>query len=367
MKRILMIAGTALLVSGCGGGSSVNRSFETAPAADGSGVADYPVKIGEPYELGGVTYTPSDAFNYDETGYASWYGQELAGRNTANGELFNAEGISGAHRTLPLPSYAEVTALDTGKTILVRLNDRGPSMPDRLIDLSQGAARQLGILDKGAVAVRVRRVNPPESERVLLRQGQPVAMRMETPESLLVPLRRRLEGKAKPAGLAKAAPAAPVLGADAGAKPQKPKPMVAAKAAKPSPTVKPAADATTSGRFIVEGEGTRPPMAQNSKGDNRATLNPAPAPGAPKPAPQAAPKPAATGEAYFVQVAAFGSRARADELAKRIGAVTTASGDGKVFRVRYGPYANADAAQQGLTLAKRNGYQGVRIQKDTDR
>lgn len=374
MKRILMIAGTALLVSGCGGGSSVNRSFETAPAADGSGVADYPVKIGEPYELGGVTYTPSDAFNYDETGYASWYGQELAGRNTANGELFNAEGISGAHRTLPLPSYAEVTALDTGKTILVRLNDRGPSMPDRLIDLSQGAARQLGILDKGAVAVRVRRVNPPESERALLRQGQPVAMRMETPESLLVPLRRRLDGKAKPAGLAKATAPMPAPASDAGvkpkpekAKPEKARPVVAAKPVTPVPAAKPAVNATSSGRFIVEGEGTRPAMAQNSTGDNRATMNPAPAPATPKPEPKPAAKPAAADGNYFVQVAAFGSRARADELAKRIGAVTTASANGKVFRVRYGPYANADAAQQGLTLAKRNGYQGVRIQKDTDR
>lgn len=359
MKSIWMVATAALLVAGCGGGSSVSRSFETAPVADAGGVTDYPVKIGEPYELGGVTYTPSDAFNYDETGYASWYGEELAGRNTANGEVFNANAISGAHRTLPLPSYAEVTALDTGKTILVRLNDRGPSTPNRLIDLSYGAAKQLGVVDKGAFPVRVRRVNPPEAERAVLRQGQPVAMRMETPESLLVPLRRKLDGKPKPVAAQAKAPTA----ADK-AKPEleKPKPVAVAKSPKPTKPAaapRPAAQSDPAGKFIVEGEGAKPTMVDSSSGDQRAT--PTPTPTSP------APKQATAGGAYFVQVAAFGSRARADELARRIGASTVVSADGKLFRVRYGPYANADAAQQGLTLARRNGYQGGRILRDTDR
>lgn len=365
-------AGTlALMLSGCGGGGNVSRSLDTAPPKVAGSVADYPVKLGEPYELGGITYIPVDVFNYDEAGYASWYGQELNGRNTANGEMFNPDGITGAHRTLPLPSYVEVTALDTGKTILVRLNDRGPATPDRLIDLSYGAARQLGILEKGAVPVRVRRVNPPEAERAMLRTGQPVAMRMDTPESLLVPLRRRLEGMKRPANaaaaVAAATPAAPV--APPPATPAKPadlgkaKPSKQAATAKPSP--KPAASASAAApqrgdRFIVEGQGQRPRMAENSTGDNRATLDPAP-----KAQPSAAP--AASGASYFVQVAAFSSKPRADELAKRIGASTIASSDGKVFRVRYGPYANADAAQQGVTLAKRNGYQGARIQQDSGR
>lgn len=357
MKSIWVLMGTALLLTGCGGGSGVSRSFETAPVADAGGVTDYPVKIGEPYELGGVTYTPSDAFNYDETGYASWYGEELAGRNTANGEVFNANAISGAHRTLPLPSYAEVTALDTGKTILVRLNDRGPSTPNRLIDLSYGAAKQLGVIEKGAFPVRVRRVNPPEAERAVLRQGQPVAMRMETPESLLVPLRRKLDGKPKPVA---AQAKAPTITDKAKPELEKPKPVAVAKSPKPTKPAaapRPAAQSDPAGRFIVEGEGAKPATVASANGDQRAT----PAP------PSPTPKQATAGGAYFVQVAAFGSRARADELARRIGASTVASGDGKLFRVRYGPYANADAAQQGLTLARRNGYQGARILRDTDR
>lgn len=356
----LMIAGVGALLalSGCGGGGGVSRSLETAPPAMAGSVSDYPAKLGEPYVLEGITYTPTDVFNYDETGYASWYGKELNGRNTANGEVFSPDAISGAHRTLPLPSYVEVTALATGKTILVRLNDRGPSSASRLIDLSYGAARQLGVLEKGTFAVRVRRVNPPETERALLRQGQPVAMRMDTPESLLVPLRRKLDGQPKPAVAAAAERTAPV----ASARPNPPKveksrPAVAAAPAKPAPVARaPGAD-----RFIVEGQAGRPTMAENSTGDNRASLDPAP------PARPQQPRQPAAATAYFVQVAAFSSRTRAEELAGRIGANAQPSGDGKVFRVRYGPYADAQSAQQGLTLAKRNGYQGARIQQDSGR
>jgi rare lipoprotein A len=362
--------GMALLLSGCGGGSNVSRSLETAPATLAGSVSDYPAKLGEPYVLDGITYTPVDVFNYDEAGYASWYGEELNGRNTANGELFIPEGISGAHRTLPLPSYVEVTSLDTGKTILVRLNDRGPAASNRLIDLSQGAARQLGVLGKGAFAVRVRRVNPPEAERAMLRAGKPVALRMDTPESLLVPLRRKLDGLPRPANAAAipAASTAPAAVAAAAPEPvSKPgKPTEKAKppkqaAAKPAPA-KAAPAGQGNDRFIVEGEGARPRAAETSSAPNRATLD---LPRSDKPPVAAATSGASS--AYFVQVAAFSSRARADELAKRIGAITQVSRDGKLFRVRYGPYADAKAAEQGLTLAKRNGYQGSRIQQDSGR
>lgn len=370
MKHIWIASlGAALALSGCGGGGSISRSLETAPPTLAGSVSDYPTKLGEPYVLEGVTYTPRDVFNYDETGYASWYGKELSGKKTANGEVFNPDGISGAHRTLPLPSYVEVTSLDTGKTILVRLNDRGPSSPSKLIDLSYGAAKQLGVLEKGSFAVRVRRVNPPEAERAVLRTGQPVAMRMDTPESLLVPLRRRLDGQAKPVDVA-AKPAAPAMSppADKIAKAEKPQPKPkAAPNPKPDPAAKPvvaaAPTAPGSDRFIVEGEGARPVMAENSTGDNRATLE---TPRAPVTPPKAsAVQPAGSG--YFVQVAAFSSKARAEELARRIGANAQSSGNGKVFRVRYGPYADAQAAQQGLTLAKQNGYRGARIQQDSGR
>ena len=100
----------------------------------------------------------SAAPRYEATGTASWYGDELRGRKTANGEAFNPDGLTAAHRTLPMQSYVEVTALDTGRTVIVRINDRGPYHGNRLIDLSHGAARRLGLVGNGARLVRVRRV-----------------------------------------------------------------------------------------------------------------------------------------------------------------------------------------------------------------
>ena len=113
-------------------------------ACGGRAVTDVPVKIGRPYTVRGVTYVPAPAPGYDALGYAGWYGGE-SGNVTARGERFRAKAISGAHTTLPLPSYVEVTALDTGRTILLRVNDRGPFVRGRIIDLSRGAAELLGI------------------------------------------------------------------------------------------------------------------------------------------------------------------------------------------------------------------------------
>jgi rare lipoprotein A len=111
---------------------------------------------------------------YEEVGHASWYGDELRGRKTANGETFNPDGITAAHRTLPMSSYVEVMSLDTGKTILVRINDRGPYHGNRLIDLSLGAARQLGMVGHGSRKVRIRQVDPSEGDKLALRRGQAV-------------------------------------------------------------------------------------------------------------------------------------------------------------------------------------------------
>ena len=137
-------------------------------------VADTPVRIGKPYAVRGTTYVPAAAPAYDAVGYASWYGSE-SGNRTANGEKFRPGWITAAHTTLPLPTYVEVTALDTGRRIIVRVNDRGPFAAGRIIDLSRGAAEELGIKAQGHAMVRVRRVEPPEKDRKRLREGKPAA------------------------------------------------------------------------------------------------------------------------------------------------------------------------------------------------
>ncbi|MCP3736044.1 septal ring lytic transglycosylase RlpA family protein [Sphingomonas sp. RP10(2022)] len=156
----------------------------------GRAVSDFPVKIGRPYSVRGVTYTPAPAPGYDALGFAGWYGGE-SGNRTANGEAFRAKAISGAHTTLPLPSYVEVTSLETGRTILVRVNDRGPFVAGRIVDLSRGAADLLGIRAVGQAAVRVRRVDPPERDRVALRRGRPAAPRPDASAADLAAMRYR--------------------------------------------------------------------------------------------------------------------------------------------------------------------------------
>ena len=122
----------------------------------GTVVADPRYKIGDPYNVGGVWYYPKRDLTYDETGIGSWYGDEFAGRLTANGEIFDPEKITAAHKTLPMPSVVRVTNLDNGKSLVVRVNDRGPFVAGRIIDLSRESARLLGFKDQGIAKVRVK-------------------------------------------------------------------------------------------------------------------------------------------------------------------------------------------------------------------
>ncbi len=109
-----------------------------------------------PYTLHGISYKPRQtAKGYSEIGKASWYGAKFHGYKTANGEIYDMYAMSAAHKTLPLPSYARVTNLDTGHSVIVRVNDRGPFHDDRLIDLSWAAAKRLGYQSKGLARVIV--------------------------------------------------------------------------------------------------------------------------------------------------------------------------------------------------------------------
>lgn len=119
-------------------------------------------KVGAPYQVSGIWYVPHEDPNYNATGTASWYGNDFHMKPTANGETFDMNMVSAAHPTLPLPSIVEVTNLDNGKTLQVRVNDRGPFVGGRVIDLSHEAARQLGYDRKGLANVRVKYVGPAQ-------------------------------------------------------------------------------------------------------------------------------------------------------------------------------------------------------------
>ena len=112
-------------------------------------------KIGNPYEIAGQWYYPAVDYEYSETGIASWYGPKFHGKRTANGEIFDQNEISAAHRTLPLPSIVRVTNLENGRSLKVRVNDRGPFAHSRIIDMSRRAAQLLGFEKKGTAKVLV--------------------------------------------------------------------------------------------------------------------------------------------------------------------------------------------------------------------
>ena len=112
-------------------------------------------RVGKPYVIGGRTYEPEENPNYSAEGLASWYGDDFHGRATANGEVFDMASISAAHSTLPIPSYARVTNLTNQKSIIVRVNDRGPYHANRVIDVSVRTAKLLGFYDNGVTRVRV--------------------------------------------------------------------------------------------------------------------------------------------------------------------------------------------------------------------
>lgn len=162
LARLLAVAAGSLALANCSGTTSkvdpkwgVSASARVvepgAPVPKGGGV----YRVGKPYQVAGRTYVPEEDPHYKAEGLASWYGDAFHGRYTANGEIFDMDTITAAHPTMPLPSYARVTNLRNKKSIVVRVNDRGPYVGDRVIDLSVKTAKLLEFHGQGVARVRV--------------------------------------------------------------------------------------------------------------------------------------------------------------------------------------------------------------------
>lgn len=151
-KKLSMVV--CLLALAACSGSHQHVPYDVVEYAHGT-PKEPSVKIGPPYKVMGENYYPKDDPHYNEVGLASWYGPNFHGKSTANGERYNQWALTAAHRTLPMPSIVRVTDLDTSKSVLVRVNDRGPFAKGRIIDLSRAAAEELGIMGKGVANVRV--------------------------------------------------------------------------------------------------------------------------------------------------------------------------------------------------------------------
>lgn len=156
----LALLAASLLTGACAGTELAAHALKSAGAGQGSdrgksgAGADY--KLGEPYVVDGVAYVPRDDPFYDNVGIASWYGTEFHGRRTANGDTYDMNALTAAHTTLPMPSKVRVTNLDNGRELVVTVNDRGPFVDGRIIDVSRRAAQLLGFEKQGTAKVRVR-------------------------------------------------------------------------------------------------------------------------------------------------------------------------------------------------------------------
>lgn len=158
----------ALLLSGCGG-SHTTRVIETAETRELKGWQ-------KPYEVDGRRYQPlRDHQGFQQRGIASWYGRKFHGRKTSNGEIYDMYAMTAAHKTLPLGIYARVTHLQNGRSVVVRVNDRGPFVAGRIIDLSYSAASKLGIVDAGTAQVQVQALGYQKTDHGQISYRPPVS------------------------------------------------------------------------------------------------------------------------------------------------------------------------------------------------
>lgn len=182
LGRSLFLIAALLVVSGCAETQFLIHSAKRIQ--DHSASPDGRYKVGNPYQIGGIWYYPEVNYDYDETGIASWYGPNFHGKPTANGDTFDMNELTAAHRTLPMPSVVEVTNLDNGRTLRLTVNDRGPYAKGRIIDISRRGAQLLGYEKNGVAKVRIRILEAEsravaaqiQSGKLLADEGTPITV-----------------------------------------------------------------------------------------------------------------------------------------------------------------------------------------------
>lgn len=189
LKALLVATGTVALLGGCSEVQFLTHAAKevsqtpvegpTSASLDVENGTHY--KVGNPYQINGVWYYPRIDYAYVEEGIASWYGPNFHGKPTANGATFDMNKVSAAHRTLPLPSIVRVTNLENGRSIKVKVNDRGPYSKNRIIDLSRRAAQLLGFINQGTALVRVELVEDESRQLAAYMRGETLEAPGEAP------------------------------------------------------------------------------------------------------------------------------------------------------------------------------------------
>jgi rare lipoprotein A len=299
-----------------------SRIATPEPAEPGKRAGIY--KVGNPYQINGVWYYPKEDPTYDETGIASWYGADFHGKSTANGEVFDMNDVTAAHQTLPMPSLVRVTNLENGRSIIVRVNDRGPFANGRIIDLSRRSAQLLGLERQGVGKVRVQMVGPASGDPNVAQPAAAVLAEEKPPVH--------------------AAPRSTVLASNllppSGARPQAP-----AVPARPSTSAsaQPSATETLAAANARQATQPTPPLQQTMR--------------------QEAVKPTS----IFIQAAAFTRFDNANRLSAKLSGmaptkVSSAIVNGtEFFRVRMGPINDVGRADQMLAYLIANDAPDAKI------
>ncbi|MFO1083855.1 MAG: septal ring lytic transglycosylase RlpA family protein [Reyranellaceae bacterium] len=287
-------------------------------------------KVGSPYTIEGVVYTPKEEFNRVETGVASWYGPGFHGKSTANGERYDQSDRTAAHRTLQMPSIVRVTNLENGQSTVVRINDRGPFARSRVIDLSRTAAEELDVVGKGTARVRIEQL---QAESLAVKE---VALNGGGAAEQQAALAQLASGRRAPAAQPRAVEVATAPPPPPPAPPpqQQPPQMVWTRAPQQG-VLETNAGAPTSGVTVAS---------------LVSTTSPAPMAGG-----------------FFVQTGAFSTAESAErqrDAVRSYGSTEVSQGSAggrDVFRVRLGPYTTPDAAGIVADRLKRSGYGDARV------
>jgi rare lipoprotein A len=322
-RQILYVAVLAGLAAACASTPPPSSPGRIGRSTGGA------YKVGNPYQIGDNWYYPHEQPDYDKVGVASWYGPTFYGKQTANGELFDGNGLTAAHPTLPMPVNVRVTNLENGKSVVVRVNDRGPYAQGRIIDVSRRAAELLGFYAKGTAKVRVTylgRADVPNNAPMLA--ARDIARALPT-----APVRKV---QAAPLNTGSGMPPPPVQMASLAPPPTMPRTQP-----EPAPSNR-EAEAVESDD-LSDSDNTSDDVAE-------------------------ADVPAETH--LYVQAGAFASRDNADRLKAQLSGqdslfISEAERDGKpLYRVRSGPYDDLEAANAALARLAGLGNNNARIVVD---
>jgi rare lipoprotein A len=321
-SKALVRACGAILIIACLGACG-----STSGGNGGSVTQRGTYKVGSPYKISGVWYTPKEEFTHVETGVASWYGPGFHGKSTANGERYDQTARTAAHRTLQMPSIVRVTNLSNGQSTIVRINDRGPFASSRVIDLSRMAAQELDMIRNGTARVRIEQL---QAESLAVKD---VAINGGGPAEQHDALARLASGRQA-----------------------QPPPQVMATA---QPVAAPPATQVQAGwPANPRSSAVAPVQASASRGS-----------GGPTVASLAATAPF-SGSSFYVQTGSFSTAENAERQRGAVRSygsseISQASAAGRdVFRVRLGPYTTSDAAGIVADRLKLSGYGDARVVGD---